>query len=99
MMEGVNSTMIYCKNFCTCHNVPQYNNNNNNTEKARCLFLTTFLFQYIKGLRNYDYSQHFCYYGKTLLYDRCPFLEKAIPMLCQTLILEDKIGTCKIITW
>jgi hypothetical protein len=21
MMEGVNSTMIYCKNFCKCHNV------------------------------------------------------------------------------
>jgi hypothetical protein len=27
MMEGVNSTMIYCKNFCKCHNVPQHNNN------------------------------------------------------------------------
>jgi hypothetical protein len=25
-MEGVNSTMIYCKHFCKCHNVPQYNN-------------------------------------------------------------------------
>jgi hypothetical protein len=24
---GVNSTMIYCKNFCRCHSVPQYNNN------------------------------------------------------------------------
>jgi hypothetical protein len=23
-----NSTMIYCKNVCKCHNVPQYNNNN-----------------------------------------------------------------------
>jgi hypothetical protein len=22
MMEGMNSTMIYCKNFCKCHNVP-----------------------------------------------------------------------------
>jgi hypothetical protein len=22
MMEGVNSTMIYFKNFCKCHNVP-----------------------------------------------------------------------------
>jgi hypothetical protein len=21
---GVNSTTIYCKNFCKCHNVPQY---------------------------------------------------------------------------
>jgi hypothetical protein len=30
MMEGVNLTMIYCKNFCKCQNVPQYNNNNNN---------------------------------------------------------------------
>jgi hypothetical protein len=20
--EGVNSTMIYCKNFCKCHNLP-----------------------------------------------------------------------------
>jgi hypothetical protein len=24
---GVNSAMIYCKNFCKCHSVPQYNNN------------------------------------------------------------------------
>jgi hypothetical protein len=23
---GVNSTMIYCKNFCKCHNVPQCSN-------------------------------------------------------------------------
>jgi NAD-dependent dihydropyrimidine dehydrogenase PreA subunit len=22
MVEGVNSSMIYCKNFCKCHNVP-----------------------------------------------------------------------------
>jgi hypothetical protein len=22
MMEGVNSTIIYCKHFCKCHNVP-----------------------------------------------------------------------------
>jgi hypothetical protein len=22
MVEGVNSNMIYCKNFCKCHNVP-----------------------------------------------------------------------------
>jgi hypothetical protein len=22
MMEGVNSTVIYCKNFYKCHNVP-----------------------------------------------------------------------------
>jgi hypothetical protein len=22
MMEGANSSMIYCKNFCKCHNVP-----------------------------------------------------------------------------
>jgi methylphosphotriester-DNA--protein-cysteine methyltransferase len=27
MMEGVNSTMIYCKKFCKCHMYPQYNNN------------------------------------------------------------------------
>jgi hypothetical protein len=27
MMEGVNSTMIYGKNFCKCHMYPQYNNN------------------------------------------------------------------------
>jgi hypothetical protein len=26
MMEGMNSTMTYHKNFCKC-NVPQYNNN------------------------------------------------------------------------
>jgi hypothetical protein len=24
---GVNSTMIYFKNFCKCHKHPQYNNN------------------------------------------------------------------------
>jgi hypothetical protein len=23
MMEGVNSSMIYCRNFCKCHNVPR----------------------------------------------------------------------------
>jgi hypothetical protein len=31
MMEGVNATMIYCKNFCKFHNVPpeqQYDNEN-----------------------------------------------------------------------
>jgi hypothetical protein len=22
VLEGVDSTMIYCKNFCKCHNVP-----------------------------------------------------------------------------
>jgi hypothetical protein len=27
MMEGMNLTMIYCRNFCKCHNVPQHNNN------------------------------------------------------------------------
>jgi hypothetical protein len=27
MVEGVKSTMIYCKNSCKCLNVPQYNNN------------------------------------------------------------------------
>jgi hypothetical protein len=32
MMERVNSTTIYCKNFCKCHNVPQYNNNNNDNK-------------------------------------------------------------------
>jgi hypothetical protein len=25
-MEGVNSVMMYCKKFCECHNVHQYNN-------------------------------------------------------------------------
>jgi hypothetical protein len=34
-MEGVNSTMIYCKNFCKCHIVPQYNNNNNKNLAGR----------------------------------------------------------------
>jgi hypothetical protein len=23
IVEGVNPYMIYCKNFCKCHNVPQ----------------------------------------------------------------------------
>jgi hypothetical protein len=27
MMEGVNLTKIYCKHFCKCHDVPQYNSN------------------------------------------------------------------------
>jgi hypothetical protein len=27
---GVNLIMVYCNNFCKCHNAPQYNNNNNN---------------------------------------------------------------------
>jgi hypothetical protein len=27
MMEGVNSTMIYCKTFCKCNNIPKQNNN------------------------------------------------------------------------
>jgi hypothetical protein len=27
MMEGVNSTMIYYKNFCKCHNISQHNSN------------------------------------------------------------------------
>jgi hypothetical protein len=36
MMEGVNSTTIYHKNFYKCHNVPQYNNKEiTKTEKAR----------------------------------------------------------------
>jgi hypothetical protein len=26
MMEGVNSTMVYCRRFCKCHSVPQYIN-------------------------------------------------------------------------
>jgi hypothetical protein len=26
-MEGVNSSMIYCRNFCECHNVPPAQNN------------------------------------------------------------------------
>jgi hypothetical protein len=34
MMEGVNSTMIYCKNFCKCHNVPWYKNNIIKTNKT-----------------------------------------------------------------
>jgi hypothetical protein len=31
--EGMNSTMIYYKNFCKCHHVPWYNNNNNNKNR------------------------------------------------------------------
>jgi hypothetical protein len=27
MVEGVNLTKIYCKNFCKCCSVSQYNNN------------------------------------------------------------------------
>jgi hypothetical protein len=25
LMEGMNSTVMYCKNFCKCDNVPQHN--------------------------------------------------------------------------
>jgi hypothetical protein len=32
-MEGVNSNMVYCKNFGKCHNVPQCNNNTTKKEK------------------------------------------------------------------
>jgi hypothetical protein len=38
MMEGVNSTMIYCKNFCKCNKVPpvqHHDNNNNNKNKIK----------------------------------------------------------------
>jgi hypothetical protein len=31
---GVNSTMIYCKNFCKCHNVPP------NNKKEQCLWFS-----------------------------------------------------------
>jgi hypothetical protein len=24
---NITSTMVYCKHFCKCHNVPLYNNN------------------------------------------------------------------------
>jgi hypothetical protein len=27
--------MIYCKNFCKCHNVPQHNNNKNKLSKKK----------------------------------------------------------------
>jgi hypothetical protein len=35
MMEEVNSTMIDCKNFCKCHNVPQYNNNKKKKKRKK----------------------------------------------------------------
>jgi hypothetical protein len=31
--EGVNSTLIYCENFCNCHNVPWCNNSLKNVFK------------------------------------------------------------------
>jgi hypothetical protein len=33
MVEGMNSIMIYCKNFCIYHNLPQYNNNSEKPKK------------------------------------------------------------------
>jgi hypothetical protein len=35
-MEGMNSTMICCKNFGKCHNVHQYNNNTVIKKKNTC---------------------------------------------------------------
>jgi hypothetical protein len=35
MMEGVNSTMIYYKNFGKCHSVLPYNNNKKDKKKKR----------------------------------------------------------------
>jgi hypothetical protein len=37
MMEGVNSTKIYCKNFCKCHNTPPVHNNNDKNGMERIL--------------------------------------------------------------
>jgi hypothetical protein len=39
MMEKVNSTMIYCKNFYKCHNVPsiQLQYGNNKSPVFRCI--------------------------------------------------------------
>jgi hypothetical protein len=42
MVEGVNSTVIYCKNFCECHNVPP-TNNNKKAEYKSLLFHQTFI--------------------------------------------------------
>jgi hypothetical protein len=35
MMEGVNSTMIYCKNFGKCHNVPSVQNKKKKAKEGR----------------------------------------------------------------
>jgi hypothetical protein len=60
MMEGVNATMIYYKNFCKCHVVPLYNNNNNNIEKNKQIKKSTCSWYYLHKTQNwvdpiYDY--------------------------------------------
>jgi hypothetical protein len=40
MVEGVNSSLIhliYLKNFCKCHNVPQHNNTNIKKKKKKTI--------------------------------------------------------------
>jgi hypothetical protein len=55
-MEGVNSTMIHCKNFCKCHHVPPQCKNNEKKKKraylpphkrVRSLFFLNNLYCYI----------------------------------------------------
>jgi hypothetical protein len=35
MMEGMNSSMMHCMNFCKCHNVPLVHNMIKKEEKER----------------------------------------------------------------
>jgi hypothetical protein len=37
MVEGVNSSMIYCKNFCKCHNVTPPNTTIKNKQNPNIL--------------------------------------------------------------
>jgi hypothetical protein len=42
--RGVNSAMLYCKNFCKSHIVPQYNNNKNKFKKCfKCITIYVYL--------------------------------------------------------
>jgi hypothetical protein len=49
MMEGMNSTTIYSKNFCKCHNVPQSNNNKKDSNSVnKCISVSMHMQSYIE---------------------------------------------------
>jgi hypothetical protein len=41
MIDEVNSTKIYCKNFCKCHNIPPVQQEYDNKKTVLCQYLKT----------------------------------------------------------
>jgi hypothetical protein len=96
-MEGVNSTMIYYKNFCKCHNAPLVNNNNNNnviimimTNKKQNFnnrILNSRIFSFPrKILENMLYLCEPCYL-------RCGSPENLLPQPCHPFLKNRKINS------